>query len=92
MVYWIDHPFSDQTRGKPLNIVGAELAPNELFEAINEITPGKFYIEILKLKPNYIRVRKYFTIKPEIHKLIICFKIERGKEVIDVLKGWLMTD
>ena len=91
MLYWIDHPFLDQTLGKPMNTIGAELVPGESFYAINRIPVGEFYVDIRKIQTTGI-TRKYFFVEPEIHKLIICFKIERGKEVIDILKGWLMTD
>ena len=91
MLYWIDHPFLDQTLDKPMNTIGAELASDESFDAIYGIPIGEFYIDIRKIRTTGI-TRKYFSVEPEIHKLIICFKIERGEEVIYILKGRLMTD
>jgi len=71
MVYWLDHPFLKETFGRPFNIVGAEMQPGESFNGSYDVLPGKFYVEVWKLRTVDKQVVKYFSIEPDVHKLTI---------------------
>jgi len=90
MLYWINHPFLKETRGRPFNTVGAEMDIGETFNATYPMGIGRFYITVCKRNffDPAITTRKDFEVRSTDKEVVILInkKSESSTFTITIVK------